>query len=83
MSYTTYWTSLKARPFPLLLSFFPHPPLSPSPPLSLFAAMPPRGTPEERLSRSLSYVLRHGAMKEGLVMHPDGYVFLEALVTTL
>ncbi|KAI9227367.1 MAG: phosphotransferase KptA/Tpt1 [Piptocephalis tieghemiana] len=42
--------------------------------------MPPRGPPKERLSRSLSYVLRHGATKESLVILPDGYVFLEALL---
>lgn len=33
-----------------------------------------------KLSKLLSYVLRHGAAKEGLQIRPDGYVALSELV---
>ncbi|XP_057205281.1 tRNA 2'-phosphotransferase 1 isoform X2 [Triplophysa rosa] len=33
-----------------------------------------------RLSKSLSYVLRHGASKMGLQMHSDGFVYVEDLL---
>lgn len=33
-----------------------------------------------RLSKALSYVLRHGAVAEGLPMGPDGFVPLGALL---
>lgn len=43
-----------------------------------------RGTPrdelEVRISKTLSWVLRHGAKKEGLFMRPDGYVRVKDLV---
>lgn len=34
----------------------------------------PRDNPKTRLSKTLSYVLRHGAEKEGLAIRPDGFV---------
>jgi len=37
-------------------------------------------TPLVKLSKSLSYVLRHGAQREGLSIRPDGYVELDELV---
>ncbi|KAJ9475276.1 tRNA 2'-phosphotransferase [Pseudozyma hubeiensis] len=38
---------------------------------------PPRKqSSEEQLSRALSYILRHGAEKEGLEIRPDGYILL-------
>ncbi|KAI8925184.1 phosphotransferase KptA/Tpt1 [Entophlyctis helioformis] len=33
-------------------------------------------SPQVRLSKSLSYLLRHGAAKEGIPMRPDGFVAL-------
>ncbi|PAV19632.1 trna phosphotransferase 1 [Pyrrhoderma noxium] len=43
-----------------------------------------RGTPrdelEVRISKTLSWVLRHGAKKEGLFMRPDGYVRVKDLL---
>lgn len=33
----------------------------------------PRDSPQVRLSKSLSWLLRHGAMSSGLQMRPDGY----------
>ena len=36
--------------------------------------------PTVRLSKALSYVLRHGAKKEGISMRTDGYVLLNELV---
>lgn len=29
-----------------------------------------------RISKALSYILRHGAVKEGIAIGPDGYVKL-------
>jgi len=44
----------------------------------------PRGSrtdsPEVQLSKTLSYLLRHGAEKEGLPIRSDGYVKVEDLV---
>jgi 2'-phosphotransferase len=40
--------------------------------------------PEEKvtsLSKKLSYVLRHGALKENLKIAPDGFVKLDDLVS--
>lgn len=37
--------------------------------------------PEVQLSKTLSYILRHGAQREGLSMRSDGYVKLEDLVS--
>jgi len=34
----------------------------------------PKPTPDVRVSKTLSYILRHGAQSEGLFMRPDGYV---------
>uniref|UniRef100_A0A8V5GCY8 2'-phosphotransferase n=1 Tax=Melopsittacus undulatus TaxID=13146 RepID=A0A8V5GCY8_MELUD len=44
------------------------------------APSPPPQDQSVRLSKALSYVLRHGAEAEGLPMGPDGYVPLEALL---
>ena len=40
----------------------------------------PREDPKTRLSKTLSYVLRHGAEKEGLPIRPDGFVPVNDLV---
>jgi len=40
----------------------------------------PRDDPKIRLSKTLSYVLRHGAEKEGIRMRPDGFVLVNDLV---
>lgn len=37
-------------------------------------------SPEVRLSKSLSSILRHNAAKEGLEMRSDGYVRVDELV---
>jgi 2'-phosphotransferase len=37
-------------------------------------------TPEVRNSKTLSYILRHGAAKEGLKMRTDGFVRVDELV---
>ncbi|KAF8912386.1 KptA family-domain-containing protein [Mucidula mucida] len=34
----------------------------------------PKDTPEVRISKTLSYILRHGAQKEGVPIRDDGYV---------
>lgn len=41
----------------------------------------PRDDPRTRLSKSLSYVLRHGAEKEGIPIRPDGFVLVNDLVS--
>jgi len=40
----------------------------------------PKDSPEVRLSKTLSWLLRHGAKSEGLYMRPDGYVRVSDLV---
>ncbi|KZT70806.1 hypothetical protein DAEQUDRAFT_667090 [Daedalea quercina L-15889] len=40
----------------------------------------PKDTPEVRMSKTLSWVLRHGSQAEGLAMRPDGYVRVDALL---
>ena len=40
----------------------------------------PRDDHKTRLSKSLSYVLRHGAEKEGIPIRPDGFVLVDSLV---
>jgi 2'-phosphotransferase len=40
----------------------------------------PRDSPDVRLSKTLSWILRHGAKSEGLYMRPDGYVRVNDLV---
>ncbi|KAI0272710.1 KptA family-domain-containing protein [Gloeopeniophorella convolvens] len=40
----------------------------------------PKDSPEVRTSKTLSWVLRHGAKSEGLYMRPDGYVRVTDLV---
>ena len=43
-----------------------------------------RGRPNDsvdvRISKTLSYILRHGAQKEGLEMRSDGFIKLDDLV---
>ncbi|KDQ18970.1 hypothetical protein BOTBODRAFT_102921 [Botryobasidium botryosum FD-172 SS1] len=36
-------------------------------------------TPEVRMSKALSYILRHGAQKEGLAIRADGYIKVDDL----
>ena len=40
----------------------------------------PKDSPEVRLSKTLSWILRHGAKSEGLYMRTDGYVRVSDLV---
>ena len=44
----------------------------------------PRGmdkdSPDVRLSKTLSWILRHGALSEGILMRPDGFVKVEDIV---
>jgi 2'-phosphotransferase len=40
----------------------------------------PKDSPEVRVSKTLSWILRHGAKSEGLAMRPDGYVKVTDLV---
>lgn len=40
----------------------------------------PTDDPDTRWSKTLSYILRHGASKEGLKLRPDGFVRVEDLV---
>lgn len=40
----------------------------------------PRDDPKTRLSKTLSYVLRHGAEKEGIPIRPDGFTLVDDLV---
>lgn len=40
----------------------------------------PNDSPDVQLSKTLSYILRHGAEKEGLKMRKDGFIKLDDLV---
>lgn len=40
----------------------------------------PTDDPDVRISKTLSYILRHGASKESLVMRPDGCIKVSELV---
>ncbi|KAK4056780.1 tRNA 2'-phosphotransferase [Microbotryomycetes sp. JL221] len=40
----------------------------------------PTDDPDVRHSKTLSYILRHGAAKEGLVLRPDGFVKVDDLL---
>lgn len=40
----------------------------------------PTDDPDTRWSKTLSYILRHGASKEGLTLRPDGFVRVDDLV---
>lgn len=42
----------------------------------------PRDSVEVRTSKTLSWILRHGAKSEGLAMRPDGYVRVDDLVSS-
>ncbi|KXJ29944.1 tRNA 2'-phosphotransferase 1 [Exaiptasia diaphana] len=39
-----------------------------------------RDNPDVKLSKALSYILRHGAEKEGLVLHEGGFVFVDEIL---
>ncbi|KAL0955170.1 hypothetical protein HGRIS_004078 [Hohenbuehelia grisea] len=41
----------------------------------------PKDNPEVKLSKTLSWILRHEAKSEGLVMRPDGYVKVDDLLS--
>lgn len=41
----------------------------------------PKDSPEVRVSKTLSWILRHGAKSEGLYMRPDGFVRVTELVS--
>jgi hypothetical protein len=43
----------------------------------------PKDSPEIRNSKTVSWVLRHGATAEGIAMRPDGYVKVTDLVSFL
>lgn len=43
----------------------------------------PKDSPEVRTSKTLSWILRHGAKAEGITMRPDGYVEVQDLVSLL
>lgn len=43
----------------------------------------PADDPDTRHSKTLSYILRHGAAKESLTLRPDGFVRVEDLVSRL
>lgn len=43
----------------------------------------PRDEEDVRISKTLSWVLRHGARSEGLTLRPDGYVRVRDLVRSL
>lgn len=40
----------------------------------------PRDDATTRLSKTLTYVLRHGAEKEGIPIRPDGFILVNDLV---
>ncbi|KAI9508175.1 KptA family-domain-containing protein [Russula earlei] len=42
----------------------------------------PKESPQVRLSKTLSWILRHGAKSEGLSMRPDGYVRVSDLLAS-
>ncbi|GAA5848480.1 hypothetical protein JCM9279_006578 [Rhodotorula babjevae] len=57
------------------------------PPSAPAAAKPPKNArgrptddPDTRWSKTLSYILRHGASKEGLTLRPDGFVRVDDLM---
>lgn len=43
----------------------------------------PSDNPEVRLSKTVSWILRHGAEQEGLKLREDGYVRVDDLVSSL
>lgn len=42
----------------------------------------PRDSPEVQLSKTVTWLLRHGAKSEGLSMREDGYVRVRDLVSS-
>jgi RNA:NAD 2'-phosphotransferase (TPT1/KptA family) len=42
---------------------------------------PTRDSPDVQISKTLSYLLRHGAQKERLPIRPDGFVRVRDLVS--
>ena len=43
----------------------------------------PKDSPQVRFSKTLTWILRHGAKSEGLYMRPDGYVRVSDLVRVI
>jgi 2'-phosphotransferase len=43
----------------------------------------PKDSPEVRNSKTLAWLLRHGAQSEGISIRPDGYVEVRDLVSLL
>lgn len=43
----------------------------------------PRNSPETRTSKTMSWILRHGALQEGVPMRGDGFVLVTDLVRLL
>ena len=41
----------------------------------------PKDSHDVRISKTLSWILRHGSQSEGLAMRPDGYVRVDELVS--
>ena len=41
----------------------------------------PKDSPEVRMSKSVTWMLRHGAAQERLELRPDGYVRVQDLVS--
>ena len=54
---------------------------APAPKVPKSARGRPTDDPDTRWSKTLSYILRHGAAKEGLQLRPDGFVRVEDLVS--
>lgn len=55
-------------------------PSSPAPKPPKTARGRPTDDPDTRWSKTLSYILRHGAAKEGLRLRDDGFVRVDELV---
>ncbi|KWU46162.1 putative tRNA 2'-phosphotransferase [Rhodotorula sp. JG-1b] len=53
---------------------------APAPKVPKSARGRPTDDPDTRWSKTLSYILRHGAAKEGLQLRPDGFVRVEDLM---
>ncbi|GAA5966302.1 hypothetical protein JCM8115_004821 [Rhodotorula mucilaginosa] len=53
---------------------------APAPKVPKSARGRPADDPDTRWSKTLSYILRHGAAKEGLKLRPDGFVRVEDLM---
>jgi hypothetical protein len=40
----------------------------------------PKDSPQVKLSKTITWLLRHGANREGLSIRPDGYILVEEIV---